>query len=242
MLLAHFLRDALLTRSLPATAPAPSAALRQRLYREAVSLVPPSASALRGAAERKVLSDEALLSAYLHGEAGAFELLTERHLGWMVGWARMHLPATEAEDAAQEAFLDLVHKAAKLKTGATLRGFLFGLLRVAVLRARRTLARHRGEPLDDEGAESDALVDPQPNPEVTFLKRRTHQEVAEALSRVCTLQEQEVILFTLEDQDDKTIAEALETSENNIRVTRHRALAKLRKALAEPDPGGGDGR
>lgn len=242
MLLAHFLRDALLAHSLPAAAPDPSAALRQRLYREAVSLVPPSASALRGAAERKVLLDEALLSAYLHGEAGAFESLMDRHLGWMVGWARKHLPDAEAEDAAQEAFLDLVHKAANLKTGATLRGFLFGLLRIAVLRALRTLAHHRGEPLEGEGAESDTWVDPQPNPEVTFLNRHAYQQVAEALSNVCNLREQEVILFTLEGQDDKTTAEALETSENNIRVTRHRALNKLRQALTGPDPGGGDGR
>jgi RNA polymerase sigma factor (sigma-70 family) len=242
MLLAHILRDALLERSLPAAAPSPSAALRQRLYLKAVSLAPPSATALRGAAERKALSDEALLSAYLHGEAGAFEVLMDRHLGWMVGWARKHLPDAEAEDAAQEAFLDLAKRATSLQTGATLRGFLFGLLRIAVLRALRTLARHRGEPLEDEGAASDRLVDPQPSPEVTFLARRAYREVAEALSNVCTLREQEVILFTLEGQDDKTLAEALEISENNIRVTRYRALARLRKALADPDSGGGDGR
>ena len=241
MILTHFIRDALLERSLPADAPAPSAALHQRLYRAAITLVPPSSTYVRGPEERKGLSDEALLAAYLQGEAGAFKDLMERHLRWMVAWASKHLPAAEAEDAAQEAFIALVHKATHLRPGSSLRGFLFGLLRIAVLRAQRTLSRHRGEPPDGEEGKNDEPVDPQPDPEAIFLKRHTYTVVAEALSRVCTLREQEVVLFYMEDQKDMTTAEALGLSDNNVRVIRHRAVGKLRKALAAPAPEGADG-
>jgi DNA-directed RNA polymerase specialized sigma24 family protein len=69
------------------------------------------------------------------------------------------------------------------------------------------------------------------------LARSAHDEVAAAMLRVCTLREQEVLLFDLEDADDKLIAAALETTEGNVRVVRHRALAKLRNALIDPADG-----
>jgi DNA-directed RNA polymerase specialized sigma24 family protein len=78
------------------------------------------------------------------------------------------------------------------------------------------------------------------------LAQRARDELAEAMLRVCTLREQEVLLFDLEDADDKVIAATLEISEGNVRVIRHRALTKLRKALAEPadrtGPEHGNGR
>ena len=238
MLLAPLLRDVLLERSLPAAPPASSAALRQRLYRQATSLVPPSAFNLRGAAERPKRSDEELLTAWLHGDASAFEALMDKHLGWMVAWAGQHLPLAEAEDAAQEAFIALFRGATRLQPGRPLKGYLFGLLRVEVLRAQRALHRRRGEPLEEEGPEGQALTDSSPTPEMALLHRRSHEEVAEALQRACSLREQEVLLFTLEGTPDSTIAKALETTEGNVRVLRHRALGKLRQALGVPaEPG-----
>jgi RNA polymerase sigma factor (sigma-70 family) len=114
-----------------------------------------------------------------------------------------------------------------------LRGYLFGFLRIAVLRALRSLSRRRGEPLEDERL--DTLTDASPSPEAALLTQRSHAELAEALERSCNLREQEVILFTLEEQDDRTIASALDITENYVRVLRHRALAKLCEALA-PSP------
>ena len=243
MILVSLVSDALLRRSLPDAATPPTAILRQRLYRAAVSLVPPTVSTPRGVAELRTRSDEALLAAYLGGDASAFEVLMERHLGWMQVWARQHLPPAEADDATQEAFIALLRKAANLQLHGALRGYLFGLLRIEVLRARRFLDRRRGEPLDDEKGDGGVLVDAGPDPEVALLARRTHEEVADALHRACNLREQEVILFTLEGTDDRTIAVALEISEVNVRVLRHRALGKLRQALgvsASPGRSGAD--
>jgi RNA polymerase sigma factor (sigma-70 family) len=237
---AALIREALLTRSVPATLPSP-VALQHRLYRAAISIVPPTATSLRAIGGQRIESDEALLAAFASGDAGAFETLMQRHLGWMVAWACKHLPEPDAEDAAQEAFIALVRKAAGLHLDSALRGYLFGLLRIQVLRARRSLQRRRGEPLDDDEAGAEIPSD-EPSPAMKVLAQRAHDELAEAMLRVCTLREQEVLLFDLEDADNKVIAAALEMTEGNVRIVRHRAMTKLRNALAGPTPENGHGR
>jgi len=215
-------------------------ALQHRLYRAATSLVPPTAAPLRAIGAQRVESDEALLAAFVRGDAGAFETLMQRHLGWMVTWAcKQGLPQADAEDAAQEAFMALVRKAAGLQLDGALRGYLFGLLRIQVLRARRSLQRRRGEPLEED-EDGNELPSSEPSPAMKVLAQRAHVELAEAMHRVCTLREQEVLLFDLEDAADKDIAAALEMSEGNVRVIRHRAITKLRKALAEPAGSGAE--
>lgn len=238
------IRESLLAQSVLAMPP-PQVALQQRLYRIAISIVPPTTTSLRAIGGQRTESDEALLGAFANGDAGAFEALLQRHLGWMVAWASKHLPTPDAEDAAQEAFIALVRKVAGLHLISTLRGYLFGLLRIQVLRARRSLQRLQGEVLDDDAAIAE-IPSREPSPAITVIARRAHDEVAEALLRVCTLREQEVLLFDLEDADDKDIAAALDMTEVNVRVVRHRALKKLRRALAQPGdretPESGHGR
>jgi RNA polymerase sigma-70 factor (ECF subfamily) len=234
-------RDALLQHSLPPTPEAPSDSLRQRLYRAAVALVPPSPTALRSTRSPARHTDNSLLADFLRGDATALEGLLE-HLEWMHSWALKHLPSHEAEDAVHEAFIALLQKASSLSPDASLRGLLFGFLRIAVLRALRSLSRRRGEALDDEHL--DTLPGSSTDPEAALLTQRSHEELAQALERVCTLPEQEVLLFTLEGQDDRTIASALEIKEGHVRVLRHRGLAKLRQALATDSahPGPAHGR
>jgi RNA polymerase sigma factor (sigma-70 family) len=236
---AALIRESLLARSVSNSVP-PPVALQHRLYRAAIAIVPPATTTLRAIGSQGDESDEALLAAFVSKDAGAFEALMKRHLGWMVAWASEHLPVSDAEDAAQQAFLALVRKAAGLRLDGTLRGYLFGLLRIELLRAQRSLHRRRGEPLDDEVGE---VPSSEPSPAMKVLARGAHDEVASAMLRVCTLREQEVLLFDLEDADDKDIAAALDMTEVNVRVVRHRAITKLRKALAGPadGPTPGDG-
>jgi hypothetical protein len=120
---ADAIRDLLLAPHLLAAVPEAPRALQQRVYRAAVAVVPPSMGAMRAVGVARSASDEALVAAFGGGDAGAFETLVQRHLAWMVAWARQHLPPADAEDAAQEAFLALVHKAAALQLHSTLRGY-----------------------------------------------------------------------------------------------------------------------
>ncbi|WP_255636809.1 RNA polymerase sigma factor [Hyalangium versicolor] len=154
----------------------------------------------------------------------------------MTAWARQHLPDADADDAVQDAFITLLHKATKLHPGATLRSFLFGILQNLVFRIRRSLARRRNEPLEDETEVNAADVDPPSTPELELLNKRPYLEIAKVLHRACSLPEQRVILLMLDDQDDKAIAETLDITVNYVRVLRYRALPKIRKEFEEPAP------
>jgi len=228
-------RDALLQHSFPQPSESPADSLRQRLYRAAVALVPPSPTAQRGTGSPAHRTDEALLSSFLCGDASAFEGLMARHLSWMHRWALKYLPPDEADDAVQESFIALLRKAQTLPPQVPFKGLLFGFLRISVLRARRSLSLRRGVPLDEEPLNT--LADDSADPETSLLTRHSHEELAHALENSCSLNEQEVILFSLEGQDDRTIASALEITANNVRVLRHRAMAKLRQVLTKaPEP------
>lgn len=225
-------RESLLQDILAQDLLAPDDALSQRLYREAVRLVPPSSTAQRSASKYKNTSDGATLGAFLQGDASAFEALMLRHLPWMQAWARKHLPADDADDAAQEAFITLLKKAPSVhfEPHASLRGYLFGLLRISVLRSLRSQARRRNEPLEDELL--DMPDDTTPSPEDALFSQYSVGEISKALESSCNLREQEVILLTSQGEDDTYIAAALETSVQNVRTMRHRARSKLRDALA----------
>lgn len=227
-------REALLQNDLPEDSQVPTDSLRLRLYCAAITLVPPSPTVQRGVGDAPRRSDDLLLKDFLQGDASAFEALIDRHLPWMTAWARKHLPPDDAEDVAQEAFIDLVKKvrALSLQAHTSLRGLLFGFLRTSMLRASQAQARRRSEPLEDEFLGT--LADSNADPETSVLTQSSHAEIAEALARECTLLEQEVLLLTLEGRDDTFIATALGISVGYVRVLRHRAVVKLRKALGTP--------
>jgi RNA polymerase sigma factor (sigma-70 family) len=158
-----------------------------------------------------------------------------RHLPWMQDWARKHLPPHKEEDAVHEAFMGVLHNACTLEPQVPLSGYLFGFLRIAVLRALRALSRRCGEPSEDEPR--DTLAGASPSPEAALLTLSSHAQLVEALDQSCSLREQEVIHFTLEGQDDRIIASALEIQEGHVRVLHHRAMAKLHQALtSSPAP------
>jgi len=71
--------------------------------------------------------------------------------------------------------------------------------------------------------------------------RRRHVAVilddfAGLLERECSPLEQEVVMLTLEGSTGPEIAADLHVSDGHVRVLRHRAFAKLRRALGEEAP------
>ena len=111
-------------------------------------------------------TDGESLTAYLGGEAGAFEALTRRHAAMVLGVARRLLgPGPDAEDAAQATFVLLVRKASKLTGARDLGAWLHRSARLVArtaLRARRRRSRHEKEaaamrPAGEQARESEEL-------------------------------------------------------------------------------------
>jgi RNA polymerase sigma factor (sigma-70 family) len=104
---------------------------------------------------------------------------------------------------------------------------LFECTRFAILDRQRKYART--ERMDEHASppdtDDDALA--------LLIERERTTRLAQALHENCSPIEQEVILFITEGQTPDQIASALEFTAGNVRVIKHRALAKLRLALAQ---------
>jgi RNA polymerase sigma-70 factor (ECF subfamily) len=185
----------------------------------------------RGEGGGRVKSDEALLTAFARGDGSAFDALFDRHAARLNGHARRWLQAADAADAVQEAFVALFAKGIAVldREDASVGGFLFVVLRN---RMRDVLAA-RETPV----AEPDpSLPAPFDDALTATLRREDTERLARLLDRACGPLEQDVVLRTLEDHEGPAIAAALDISEGHVRVLRHRAYAKLRRALEEEAP------
>lgn len=177
------------------------------------------------------LTDAGLLVAYLQGDVAAFEGIFDRYAARLQGYARRFLRGADAADAVQEAFVVLFERAGSLAERAEpdLGRFLFAAVRYKVLRALAA----REIPEADPGEDVPTLAD---DGLTAALRRETAAELAALLERTCNPLEQQVVLLHLEGFSDAEIAAQLGITEGHVRVVRHRALGKLRRAYA-PEAG-----
>lgn len=209
------------------------ASLRARVFVELRASGWSPAGALRGPATASQTSDSALLEAFLRGDSDAFNVLFERHARRLNGYARRWLGGAEAEDVVQDAFVVLFVRAEQLleRDDANVGGFLFITARNTILRALARKSRETPEP------EPHADMLSQADDGLTAMLRREGQEqLAHALDGSCNPLEQQVMLLDLQDHDDATISRTVDITPGHVRVVRHRALAKLRRALEQEPP------
>ncbi len=90
-------------------------------------------------------TDHQLLECFAHRrDEAAFEELMRRHGPMVVGVCRRLLNAgPDADDVFQATFLVLVHKAASIRQGSSLGGWLYGVASRLALKARAGAARRR---------------------------------------------------------------------------------------------------
>lgn len=204
--------------------------LRARLFARLRASGWTPSGAVRGRTSDTAGSDEALLTALVHGDADAFDILFERHAPRLNGYARRWLQSADAADAVQDAFLVLFEKAeAVLGHGAVnVSAYLFATLRNKML---RTLATRLQEAASHEAVASEPVTDV--SGLTALLGREEAEQLARLLDRVLNPLEQDVVVMVLEDRDGPEIASALGITPGYARVLRHRSLGKLRRALAE---------
>lgn len=219
--------DELLQAAMLAQAPVADdlAPLRASLYRRLQGAGwRPSLQPLRGAPHPR-RSDEALLAAFLAGDAEAFEQLAARHLGRLAGHARRYLPRpSEADDLVQETMIVLLRRGAEVLQHPTpnVGAFLFGVLRNLV---RKALVVR----------EVDLAAAPEPTEELALADLLDqHQERARlvgVIERTCTVLEQDVLALVLDGLSNTEIAAKLSITANYTGQLKFRAFKKVRAAL-----------
>ncbi len=186
------------------------------------------------AAKRDALSDEEVVTRVLAGDTAMFEIIMRRYNQRLYRVARAILREdAEAEDVMQDAYvrayqhLDQVAGRAKFATWLT---------RIAVHEA---LARQRRR---GRYQELEPASDQEGDPMNQFASPTETPEQQASTSEVRALLEQEIenlpdsyrTVFVLRDVEEMSVAEAaeaLEITEQNVKIRLHRARAMLRKRL-----------
>jgi RNA polymerase sigma-70 factor (ECF subfamily) len=144
----------------------------------------------------------------------------------------------EAEDVAQEAFVQAFLKLSSFKGQSHFYTWLFRIARnQAVSRFRRT---RKTSSID--GSESPvALLANEASPDQRMLQNEAVSQVQLALSRLSEEHRAILVLRELEDMDYDAIAEALELPVGTVRSRLHRARMQLKSELEALESAAGSG-
>jgi len=170
--------------------------------------------------------DELILRQYLEGNKAAFSELVKRYRGLVYGIGYHYLgDFTEAEDLAQDVFLQAYLKLHQLKSHASLAPWL---RRIAINLCNRRLESHnRDTACLERLSMTPAKV--APNPEDICERKALHEQVVGALAN---LSEKNRLTFTLYYIDDLTcqqVAQALEVPVGTVKRRLHVSRKQLRE-------------
>lgn len=171
-------------------------------------------------------SDSELVAAARAGDRSAFAALIDRHGAAVEALVRRLLrDRHEAEDVAQEAFLQAYLGLARLRDPARFGSWLRA---IAANLARMRLRQLRGgrSRADVTGGERVELLDD------AVHAAELAELVRHALDRLTPAQRQVVFMHELEGRTTAEIAALLEESPGTVRVRLHRARAQLRARLS----------
>ncbi len=190
----------------------------------------PSGSALRVQANivyrPPVSSDLELLDAWRDGDTAAGDSLICRHFDAICRFFRSKL-GDDVEDLVQRTFEISTARRERIHTGASFRGFLFGVARNLLLDHLRRRYR-RG---DREDISVRSLADLGTSPSEAVHRREREALLLEAMRRITIDQQIILELAYWEGLSGREIAEALEIRENTVRSRLSRARTALRGEL-----------
>lgn len=178
--------------------------------------------------------DAELVARWQAGDTQAFGVLVRRHEKRVFRLLmRMLGSREEAEDAAQEAFLSLHRHGHRFRREARFSTFVYRVAVNAALNRRRSLGRVRSREreLFQRQAAGDDLPGAPRDPEGAASGAQIQARVQEALLELPPDLRMAVILFDIEGQSYRDIADVLGIPEGTVKSRIHRARNALRELL-----------
>jgi RNA polymerase sigma-70 factor (ECF subfamily) len=167
-------------------------------------------------------SDEALMSAYVRGDQAAFRELFARYAPVLVRFLQARVGnAADAQELAQQTFLQVHRARAEFHPGGTLRPWI---VTIAANLARDHLRRRSRRPETDLDDETLAAAAPTEEPAAAALRA--------AVSALPAALRAPVELHWFDGLPFAAVAARLGASAGAVRVRAHRGYAELRRTLA----------
>jgi len=178
--------------------------------------------------------DRELVARWRSGDAAAFEALVRRHEKRVFRLLmRMLGSRSEAEDVAQEAFLNLHRHGHRFRGEARFSTFVYRVAANAALNRRRSLGRSRARERSLAAGEASGLVAPlsPADPEREAQGAQVRSRVQAALLTLSPSLRLPLVLYDIEGLGYAEVAEVLELAEGTVKSRIHRARQALRPLL-----------
>jgi RNA polymerase sigma-70 factor (ECF subfamily) len=150
----------------------------------------------------------------------------------VLGEPRSH---PDVEDGTHETLRRALEGQSRLRDGEAVRPWLLGIARHVALDTRRSRKRDRrfvSDTADDDGeteAAVNRLIDPGPSPDERAASTERARQISTAMKGLSEQQREAMILFHVEGQDYKQIAQLLGVPMGTVATW----LARGRRALAD---------
>jgi RNA polymerase sigma-70 factor (ECF subfamily) len=183
--------------------------------------------------------EQTIIARCLAGDADAFRPLVQRYQRLVFSVAlRMLGGRAEAEDVAQQAFVDAFDALDRFRAEGRAHAFSTWLVRIAVNRAKDVLKSKRWseEPLDREvgGGEASFAHEP-PTPEAHALREEQVRRLERALQRVPIKYREVLILKDVEELPYDEIHAILRLPITTLKIRVVRGRVMMQKALDQLD-------
>lgn len=204
------------------------ASVTQPLWKQAPAL---SGSAI---AAGSVDPDRELVERWQGGDLAAFEVLIRRHQRRVFGLLlRMLGNVQEAEDVAQETFLNLHRHGHRFRSQSRFSTFLYRVAVNAALNRRRSLGRRRArrEALERRQEVGEDLPSSPRGPEDAAAGGQIQAQVQRAIGTLPAHLRVPLVLFDIEGLSYAEVAGVLQVAEGTVKSRIHRARQALRERL-----------
>ena len=178
--------------------------------------------------------DRELVQRWQAGDAASFDALVRRHQRRVFGLLmRMLGSAQDAEDVAQETFLNLHRHGHRFRSEARFSTFVYRVAVNAALNRRRSLGRRRArmEALEARQAAGDDLPASPRSPEDSALGGEAQAQVHGAILGLPPKLRAPLVLYDIEGMPYSEVAAVLELAEGTVKSRIHRARQALRESL-----------
>ena len=184
--------------------------------------------------------DAALMLKVRSGDTAAFEELVRKYQSPVINTIyRMLGDRWEAEDLAQQVFIQVFRSAKRYQPTAKFSTFLFTIVRHLTLNEIRRRTRHPADSLDEPTRDGDdeherQTADPRATaPNIEAIQNELEARVRAAIESLPEQQRLAIILLRYEEKNYDEICKILRCSLPSLKSLIHRARLTLRTELAD---------
>ena len=185
-------------------------------------------------------SDEEMMKSVAVGDTGSFRRLVERHQQMVIGTVARMIGSADAEDLAQQVFINVWKSAPRWRPEARFTTWLMTITKRLVFNESRRRTRSRLLPQSYEDIRVPERVDRAPLPYELLQQRELSLAIERAMALLPENERLAVVLRQQEGMPYEEIATVLGVSVPAVKSLLFRARNSLKQRLANHLPGGGE--